>query len=69
MDPSALQEIMGRKHIVVTGIPHDKNVKFDETAMRTLIGSLSSQVSINGAPRFCFFVFFFLYSNLFLIFS
>ncbi|KAF8897109.1 hypothetical protein CPB84DRAFT_1748137 [Gymnopilus junonius] len=33
MDPSALQEIMGRKHIVIMGIPHDKNVKFDETAM------------------------------------
>ncbi|KAF8874506.1 hypothetical protein CPB84DRAFT_1690089 [Gymnopilus junonius] len=47
MDAPTLQGLMSEKHVVVTDIPFNKGRKFDEDAMRTLIGSLSCQVSIN----------------------
>lgn len=48
MTPSSLQDIMKVKHVVVTGWPINKDAKFDESSMRSLVGSLQSQVYING---------------------
>ncbi|KAF8884579.1 hypothetical protein CPB84DRAFT_1850624 [Gymnopilus junonius] len=56
MDAPTLQGLMSEKHVVVTDIPFNKGRKFDEDAMRTLIGSLSCQVSINAQNSIGFIV-------------
>ncbi|KAF8873848.1 hypothetical protein CPB84DRAFT_1690553 [Gymnopilus junonius] len=53
MDAPTLQHHMSKKHIVITHIPHNKETKFGESAICTLIGSLNSQVSINDFSVEC----------------
>ena len=48
MDPKAIQQKLASKNVVVTGCPHDVNLKFDSHGLRTLTGSMSTQISITG---------------------
>ena len=48
MDPQALRNILAEKSVVVTGCPRDENLKFDINGLRTLTGSMSTQISITG---------------------
>ncbi len=48
LDPKALQNMLGSKCVVVTGCPHDASLKFDSHGLRTLTGSMTTQISING---------------------
>ena len=48
MDADAIQQMFSQKNIVVTGCPRDVNLKFDSHGLRTLTGSMSTQISITG---------------------
>ncbi|KJA15033.1 hypothetical protein HYPSUDRAFT_149642 [Hypholoma sublateritium FD-334 SS-4] len=46
LGPDAIQEMFSSKNIVVTGCPRDVKLKFDSYGLRTLTGSMSTQISI-----------------------
>ena len=48
MDADAIQQMFSQKNVVVTGCPRDVNLKFDSHGLRTLTGSMSTQISITG---------------------
>lgn len=48
MEPREVRQLLASKNVVVTGCPHDKKLKFDMKGMRTLTGSMSTQVSLTG---------------------
>lgn len=48
MDSQSLQNMFASKNVIVTGCPHDVNLKFDSDGLRTLTGSMSTQISITG---------------------
>ena len=50
-----LEALMRDKNIIVTDVPHDPSLKFDERSLRTL-SPLRSQVSIQGDLFFTWFV-------------
>ncbi len=51
MGPDAIQQMFSQKNVVVTGYPCDINLKFDALGLRTLTGSMSTQISITGTYR------------------
>lgn len=48
MEPQAVRELLASKNVVVTGCPHNTNLKFDVKGLRTITGSMSSQISLTG---------------------
>ena len=48
MDPKAMQTMFASKNVVVTGCPRDASLQFDSNGLRTLTGSMSTQISITG---------------------
>ncbi|KDR81335.1 hypothetical protein GALMADRAFT_59822, partial [Galerina marginata CBS 339.88] len=42
-----LQNTMRHKQVVVTGLPFDEKMKFDANGLRTIVGSMTAQVSIS----------------------
>ena len=48
LDPEAVQNMLASKSVVVTGCPRDVNLKFDSQGLRTLTGSMTTQISITG---------------------
>lgn len=48
MDSQAVQELLSKKNVIVTGCPHDADLKFDVSGLRTVTGPMSTPISING---------------------
>ena len=48
MESQSILNMFASKNVVVTGCPRDVNLKFDSDGLRTLTGSMSTQISITG---------------------
>ena len=48
MDPKAIRQKFASKNVVVTGCPRNVDLKFDSHGLRTLTGSISTQIPIAG---------------------
>ncbi|KDR64839.1 hypothetical protein GALMADRAFT_82613 [Galerina marginata CBS 339.88] len=47
-----LQNTMRHKQVVVTGLPFDEKMKFDANGLRTIVGSMTAQVSTFYSPTY-----------------
>jgi hypothetical protein len=55
MSASEIQNKMRHKQVVVTGLPFDEKMQFDANGLRTVVGSMTAQISITGSFELFFF--------------
>jgi hypothetical protein len=49
MSASDIQNKMRHKQVVVTGLPFNEKMQFDAKGLRTVVGSMTAQISITGS--------------------
>ena len=56
MSAPDIQNKMRHKQVVVTGLPFDEKMEFDANGLRTVVGSMTAQISITGLSEvlYCF---------------
>ena len=55
MSASDIQNKMRHKQVVVTGLPFDEEMQFNANGLRTVVGSMTAQISITGRFELFFF--------------
>jgi hypothetical protein len=50
-----IQNKMRHKQVIVTGVPFDETMQFDANGLRTVVGSMTAQISITGLFKLFFF--------------
>lgn len=50
-----IQNKMRHKQVIVTGLPFDETMQFDANGLRTVVGSMTAQISITGLFKLLFF--------------